>query len=186
MKLEVKNIKHVPRLSEETNAFSADLYVDGEKIANCSNRGKGGNNQITAIYSENEKKRKHYREQLAKAEAFAKTLPGVKSDFKKDGLLPMDLEFFIDLEIEKDLFKKDIQKFIKKLDKLTEKNIVVISKSKLEKYKAGELRELNYRLFGNGKNPIAMYPKENLVRSLNAIKLKFIGDEEFYNKNIPV
>lgn len=42
MKLELKNVKIMPRMSEETTCFCATLYVDGKKAADCSNTGKGG------------------------------------------------------------------------------------------------------------------------------------------------
>ena len=42
MRIEIKNIKHVESMSEETFCFSANLYVDGKKIGAVSNRGHGG------------------------------------------------------------------------------------------------------------------------------------------------
>lgn len=42
MKFELRKVHHMPSLSEETNAYSADLYVDGQLIAHVSNRGHGG------------------------------------------------------------------------------------------------------------------------------------------------
>ena len=41
MNLELKKIKVIPRLSEETTCFYATLYVDGKAAADCSNRGVG-------------------------------------------------------------------------------------------------------------------------------------------------
>ena len=42
MKIEIRNVKHYPDLSEETEAFSADLLIDGKRIGSVSNRGTGG------------------------------------------------------------------------------------------------------------------------------------------------
>lgn len=42
MKIELKNIHHYPRMSEETECYEASLYVDGRKIGQVSNRGTGG------------------------------------------------------------------------------------------------------------------------------------------------
>jgi hypothetical protein len=42
MKIEVKNIHHSARLSEETYAYSADVYVDGKLLCKVSNHGTGG------------------------------------------------------------------------------------------------------------------------------------------------
>lgn len=184
MKLEVKNIKHARSLSEETNAFSADLFVDGIKTANCSNRGQGGSTDITSLYFENEIKMKKSRELLAKAEAFAKTLPGIKSDFSKK-LLSMNLEFYVDLEIEKDLSSAEIKRNLKNIDKQCLKSIVIISKKKLEDFKSGKSVEIPYKLVG-WKRPIADVPVETIKKQLPAVKLQLKGDEFIYNKNLPV
>lgn len=42
MKFELRKITHNERLSEETNCYSADLYVDGVLTAHVGNRGHGG------------------------------------------------------------------------------------------------------------------------------------------------
>lgn len=42
MQIEIRNVKHHPDLCEETEAFSADLLIDGRKIGTVSNRGTGG------------------------------------------------------------------------------------------------------------------------------------------------
>lgn len=40
--LELKNIKYIASMSEETHCYSADLYLDGRKVAEVSNHGHGG------------------------------------------------------------------------------------------------------------------------------------------------
>ncbi len=42
MKIELKRIEHSARMSEETECFTADLWVDGVKIGTVSNHGTGG------------------------------------------------------------------------------------------------------------------------------------------------
>jgi len=42
MKVEVKNVKIMNSLSEETLCFSASVYVDGKRCGSVSNRGNGG------------------------------------------------------------------------------------------------------------------------------------------------
>lgn len=42
MKIELKNVKVIESMSEETNCYTASLYVDGKKIGIVSNRGHGG------------------------------------------------------------------------------------------------------------------------------------------------
>lgn len=49
MKIELKNLKHSPSLSEETNAFTATVYVDGKPLCHASNHGTGGPDRYHAI-----------------------------------------------------------------------------------------------------------------------------------------
>jgi len=49
MKIEIKNLKHSPSLSEETLAFTANLYVDGFHAYAVSNHGTGGCNSYYAV-----------------------------------------------------------------------------------------------------------------------------------------
>jgi len=65
--LALKAFKHYPKLSDETNAFTATLYVDGMKTAYCNDDGKGGciDFQIWNM------------EKFAEAEAWAKAQPAI-------------------------------------------------------------------------------------------------------------
>lgn len=47
MKIELKNLQHVERLSEETHCFTATLYLNGVKRGEVSNRGTGGGDDFT-------------------------------------------------------------------------------------------------------------------------------------------
>jgi hypothetical protein len=47
VKLTLKNIKEHPDMSEETNCFSATIYVDGKKAGFVKNEGRGGCNFYT-------------------------------------------------------------------------------------------------------------------------------------------
>lgn len=42
MKIELKGVKFYEKMSEETNAFFADVYVDGKKCGFAKNDGRGG------------------------------------------------------------------------------------------------------------------------------------------------
>ena len=46
MKIELKNIKIHPDMSEETTCFSATLYVNRKKAATCRNDGRGGSTDV--------------------------------------------------------------------------------------------------------------------------------------------
>lgn len=42
MKIELRRINHNPRLSEETNAYTAEIWIDGERAFDARNQGQGG------------------------------------------------------------------------------------------------------------------------------------------------
>lgn len=48
MKLELKKVTFSEALSEETNAFTADVYLDGKLVATAKNTGQGGDTDIHA------------------------------------------------------------------------------------------------------------------------------------------
>lgn len=183
MKIELKKIKHARSLSEETNAFTAELHVNGEYVADCKNAGHGGQTDIHARFSTDENKRKYYHNLVQQAEVFCKKLPKLPSEFSKDGLA-MSLDFYIDLEVEKDLNKKEVQRVIKKLDKDSLKHVIILSKKKYEDFIAGKSFELPQKMYG-WKRPIAEIPTEIIKAQLPAVKAKMIGDEFIYNKNLP-
>lgn len=183
MKIEIKNIKHSPSLSEETNAFAADIFIDGEKVGFCSNRGHGGSTDYHPIYSEDKKKMEHYRNQIAKAETFCKKLPPVKSDFSDDDL-DMNLEFYIELKVEDDLVQKNIKKVLKRLEKDCLNNVCLIPKKEFDDFMQGKISRPSYRMFG-WKRPIAEIPVEHLKKQLPAIFAKMKNDDFVYNKNLP-
>lgn len=106
MKIELKNIQHFYALSEETNAFSAKLHVDGVLTAECSDTGKGGCIDIRAIRGK--------EGLLEAAEKYAKSLPPIKTEF--DFELEMDLELFIGQLVEADIMEREFKKSVKKLE----------------------------------------------------------------------
>ena len=106
MQIELKNIKFSEALSEETNAFVGDVYVNKVKVAYAKNDGHGG----CTFYHAYEGK----RELLGQAEDFCKALPPIKAYSME---LPMNLEMKIDQLLEDWLRAKDQAKFDKKLQK---------------------------------------------------------------------
>lgn len=46
MNIELKAVKIHKGLSQETTCYTANLYVDGKKAAECSNRGCGGPDEV--------------------------------------------------------------------------------------------------------------------------------------------
>ncbi len=84
MKVELKNIKIVQALSEETLCFTAVAYVDGIKTFYVSNRGHGGCDEYTEVDCKPET-----RARFDAVDAWAKTLP---PDHYGDLELPSDLD----------------------------------------------------------------------------------------------
>lgn len=110
LKVELKSVKFFERMSEETNAFVANIYIDGKKSGEAKNEGQGG---CTHYYFSDPKVRDAF-------ETYAKSLPaivieGSKLGQKEDYTMEMNGEHLID-----ELFtewlkasyeKKDAQKF---------------------------------------------------------------------------
>jgi len=119
MKIELKAIKHFPSMSEETECFNANVYVDGKKVAYAENRGYGGNTDIKTI--------KGCESIVAKAEEYCKTLTSIEG---MGGMkLEIDLEFHVELLLEQHLKAKDK----KKLEKDFLKGIIYKDSSGIEK-----------------------------------------------------
>jgi len=102
MKIELKNISHSPRLSQETEAFAADLWINGKKVAYCENDGHGGCTNYNTYNPS-------LRPLLKEAEEYCKWLP--PEDFNGHEL-SMDLEFMIDKMLYEWIEAKDFKKAI--------------------------------------------------------------------------
>lgn len=105
MKIELKNIQHSPSLSEETEAFTANLYIDGVHVGFAKNQGHGGPTDYHAIKPE-------FDSVIAQAEAYCKGLPpDVYPSVIDDGgpmVIEMNLENFIDKLLSEHLKQKDV------------------------------------------------------------------------------
>lgn len=112
MKIEIKNIKVADTLTEETTAFTADIFVDGKKVGYARNDGRGGCTDYNRYPGDGN------MEAIKKAEEYCKTLPDkiYPAMFGSPGFsVKMNLETFIDDAIEKHLDKKDKAKLEKKM-----------------------------------------------------------------------
>ena len=107
MRIELKKIKFFEAMSEETNAFVADVFINGTKVAYTKNEGHGG----CTFYHLYDIK---HRELLKEAEAFCLALPPVRY---RDFEFPMNLEYKINELFEHWLKEKDIAKMLLKLQK---------------------------------------------------------------------
>lgn len=116
MKIEIKNLKFYPEMSEETNAITCDLFVDGKKVGFCRNDGHGGCTDYTAFDGK--------QSILLSAENYAKTLPDIKHEWNgKTIYLKSTLEMIIDTEVTNQLIVKETAKYEKKLFKDCQKSI---------------------------------------------------------------
>lgn len=98
MKIEIKNLKINKRMSEETNCFSATLYLDGVKRGEVYNHGHGGCN----IYSD--------RKAQDELEAYAKSLPEREAF---GTMLPVSADWLVDDCVEDELMLKDLKSTLK-------------------------------------------------------------------------
>ena len=102
-KFEIKSFKHLEARSEETNCFSAVLYVNGKKMADCGNSGHGGPTDITFF--------PQYREIEREIEDFLKTQPKIKFENCE---FDRTLEYIVDELVEELLNAKYLKKLMKK------------------------------------------------------------------------
>lgn len=104
MKIELKSVKHIASMSEETLCFSATVYIDGVKAGEVSNRGHGGPDEYSS------------QELYARLDAYAKTLPAHVSEFKDEQGNPMvfemDPELIIGELMNAYLAEKDLKRLL--------------------------------------------------------------------------
>jgi hypothetical protein len=89
MNIELKKLKVHEDMSEETTAFSAEVWSDGQLVAYAKNIGQGGETDLLPAEPIPEN-----RARLTALERTALSLPPVTSDW---GPLPMNLPFYIDM-----------------------------------------------------------------------------------------
>ena len=104
MKIELKNLKHHPDMSEETECFSASIYYDGRKVGEVRNEGRGGCNWP-------EWTDKAVMDQF---EAWVVTLPPVESGFDKLPELKMNSDLWFSMEVQRIINDRWLRKTAKK------------------------------------------------------------------------
>lgn len=177
MKIELNNIKVYDRLSKETTAYSADLFVDGKKVAQSENDGHGGCDSIRT-FGTNEENYLHNSKIVDQAEEFCKTLPdNIYESYDGQKVSePMTLEIFINNLLDVFIDEKEKVKFKKKIEKNMFKGIVVGN-------------DMVFRLFTFKKafSEILASPNaaEWLTKALADIATKMEAGERFLNTNLP-
>lgn len=118
MKIGLKNIQYSAALSEETNAFTADIYIDGIKAAIASNSGRGGNTDILPMDVSK-------RDLVHKANEWCKnSLPDKSNGDGEQESFPDDLESYVDSLIDDYVNEKNLKSFRKKMEKTAKQGIV--------------------------------------------------------------
>lgn len=104
----IKNFKYLESRSEETYCFSAVLYVDGKKLADCGNDGHGGPTDIH-VFPQNR--------QLGKQiEEFLQTQPKKKFENFNFGI-DITLEYIVDELVAEHLKAQHFKKLMKETNK---------------------------------------------------------------------
>jgi hypothetical protein len=111
-KITLKKISYYERMSEETNCFAADLYINGKKVGEAKNDGQGGCTDYRGNSKEND-------EIIKQTEQYFKSLPMQKSEYGFN--YQPSLEFAIDDQFEAYLKAREE----KKKQKLMETAILI-------------------------------------------------------------
>lgn len=179
MVIELRKVQEYPRLSEETTAFSADLYIDGVKRGTAENEGKGGSTNYGSFGKSLDEH--HENSKFIKlAEQYCLTLPPKKYE-GSHGMNPfevaMNLENYIDSLLDVALASKDQAKFNKKLDKDMATGIMYGVPNK--QYRGTMCRKPISELLKTPEGIIDL--KNDVVR----IKAKIGPGEKILNTNLP-
>ena len=105
MKIELKSIRFSEAMSEETNAFTANLYVNGKLAGYCKNTGQGGCTDYYGI-------EKASSDIIKEAEAYCESLPDI--DYGTF-TIKNNLEHTIDQLLEDWLKAKETKKLERKM-----------------------------------------------------------------------
>lgn len=119
MNIELKNIRHYPRMSEETEAYIADVFIDGQKAGVAKNEGHGGNTFIQAYNAKG-------NELIMQAVEYCKTLPPRTTTLGDEPFTyNVNLDEFVDELFYAYLEKKDKLAFERKREKATTDHLVI-------------------------------------------------------------
>ena len=151
MKIELKKISFNERMSDETNCFIADLYINGKKVGECNNEGRGG---PTDYHGDS----KEANVLIKEAEEYCKSLPPHRSE-ELDFEYPQSLESVIDELLEAHLKGKEEAKRLK----LYQKGICF-----------GILNGMSYQTVSWSGRTLAQIDKISLQRAYNDVKAKYI------------
>jgi hypothetical protein len=162
MKFELKGIKFIEAMSEETNCFYGKLYINKKFVADVRNDGRGGCTEIVPVSKE-------FWDVIAEANKYLASQPKKKSDM-------FDFEYIRTVESEvDDLFADWLQvKEEKKLAKQMDKGILYGTK-----YSYRMVYWTGTTLVAMLKNPVGQARVKKILQDLTD------KGETILNTNIP-
>ncbi|MEP2668914.1 MAG: hypothetical protein ABJH04_07960 [Cyclobacteriaceae bacterium] len=167
MEITLKRLAIFERMSEETTAFSADIYADGKKVGYAKNDGRGGEtlcNPFTETL-----------EAFKMASNYADSLPPVKSEFNGNTFeFKSSIESIVDDIVDKEVQSREAKKFQKKMEKAMIDGFVVGVRGS---------NSFSVYKFKKGVN-IASLPKNVLQRMIQEMDFNLKEGEEILNTNL--
>lgn len=110
MKIELKNIIYYPQLSEETSAFTGEIFVDGVRVGVVRSDGKGGMpNSLPYVRGLDLESGTAAVHTFRMAEQYLRSLPHYETDLGYGEIVrePCNMDSFAEREFQKWLAKRD-------------------------------------------------------------------------------
>ena len=162
MKVELKNVHFSESLSEETNAFTANVYVNGKKCGYAKNDGCGGCTDIRQLGGVNSKL-------FVECVNYLKTQPQINIGSEKEPyMVDCDMETMVDHLFELWLKDRDMKKLEKNM-----KNCLMW----------GVPYDVTYH-YVKFKVKLSDIPHDILQNKINHYKKDFKDGEVFLNTNL--
>lgn len=161
MNVELRNVSFNERMSEETNAFVADVYVDGKKVGYAKNDGRGGDTWVQP-YPET-------RTKFGECERWLETQSKINIGSETDPyMIKCNMESMVDSLFEQWLKDKEVKKFEKKME---------------TRLMWGVPNGMSYKEV-NFKKPLNTVDRILLQRYIDKFKKEFKEGEKFLNTNL--
>lgn len=158
----LKSLKYIYSLSEETNCFSACLYVNGQKFASCRNSGRGGSTDVYILPT--------CRELGNTITGFLASHPKIKCP-ELDFEMALDLGYIVDALVEETLKAQEKARIMR----LTTKNLVF-------KDKQGDY----YKIGWKGHDVAGLVSHKNHSQTIRTVILRETNKGcTLVNENIP-
>lgn len=162
MKIELKGIKFYEKMSEETNSFTADIYVDGKRCGFAKNDGRGGCTFVSPIGGKT-------LDLFTNSEKWLTEQPEINIGTEENPfMVKSNMENVVDQLFEQWLKGRDQKKLEKKME-----SCLIWGVPNGERY-----------TFVNYKQKLTNIPKNVLQDNINYYKQSFKEGEIFLNTNL--